>query len=184
MAKAFLLRWGTQNDFDSIKLQVRELGFVVDTERLYVGGEDENIHIPNEIFIKNMILNYIPKYAIPYGNTLSLETSQVLSGLGYNTVTEKLSYKTPNSGSLINIVVDKDMPSNVSSTFKVLAENINTGDNNSVTLTGYNRPIEMIFKNGILCTTNADDQNRYIVDRNTNILKVYNCLENDIIAYF
>jgi hypothetical protein len=183
MAKAFLLRWGTQNDFDAIKLQVRELGFTIDNERLYVGGEDENIHIPKESFIREMISGEIPKYAVPYGNSLALESAQVLSGFGYNTVTSKLSYRRP-VGTPINLVTDKDIPSQASTSVSVTLENIDTGDSNSVTLTGYNRPIEMIFKNGLLCTPNTDDQNRYVVNRELNTLKVYNCTENDIIAYF
>jgi hypothetical protein len=183
MAKAFLIRWGTQNDFDAIKLLLRELGFAVDSEKLYIGGEDENIHIPKESYVRDLILGYLPKYAIPYGDSLALDSSQVLSGLGYNTVTEKLSYRRP-VGSPVNIVIDKDMPAQTSTTFKVLLENIDTGDSNSVTLTGYNRPIEMIFRNGILCTTHADDEHRYVVDRDLDTLKIYNCLENDIIAYF
>jgi hypothetical protein len=183
MAKAFLIRWGTQNDFDSIKLQLREFGFAVDTERVFIGGEDENLHIPNESYVRDMILNEVPKYSIPNGTAIEVSDKQVLSGLGYVYTSDTLTYKTP-LGNIEEIVFKKNTPLKTSVTVKVLDENIDANDNNSVTITGYNRPIEMIFLNGRLCTTHEDDPHRYIIDQDNSTLKIYGCVANDLISYF
>jgi hypothetical protein len=183
MAKAFLIRWGTQNDFDSIKLQLRELGFSVDNERLYIGGNDENIHIPNESYLRAYVDSAASRYKPVYGPAADLIAAQENGMIAYSTDEKRISYKTP-TGVKINIASTADLPLQTPFSVKVLAENIETADNNSVTLAGYNRPIEMIFLNGVLCTTNEDDTNRYEVDRLAQTLKVYGCSENDIIAYF
>jgi len=183
MAKAFLLRWGTQNDFDSIKLAVRELGFAVDVERLYIGGNDENIHIPNEAFLKEYVASEVPKYKPIAGTTQELLSLQTPGALAYNTDENRMTYMSP-IGSIYKFVTLSDMPLSAPFSVKVLSENIEESDNNSVTIQGYNRPIEMIYLNGRLCTTHSDDPNRYEVDRDAQTLKIYNCAENDIIAYF
>ncbi len=46
MARIFLLRVGTELDFETVNLQVRELGFSSDAEKLYLGTTKGNIHIP------------------------------------------------------------------------------------------------------------------------------------------
>ena len=183
MAKAFLLRWGTQNDFDEIKLHVRELGFTIDNERLWLGGNDENIHIPNEQFLKSYVAGEVPKYQPVTGTTTELQTLQAPGALGYNTEENRLSYKTK-AGQKIDIVSTSDLPLKSPISVVVAIENIDTNDDNSVLITGYNRPIELIFLNGKLCTKESTDSNRYEVDDTANTLKVYGCSENDIISYF
>ncbi len=183
MAKAFLIRWGTQNDFDSIKLQVRELGFTIDNERLYIGGNDDNIHIPNEMFMKTYVASEVPKYKPLTGSTAELISAHLPGALAYDIDDKRIIYKTP-SGVKINMASTSDLPLQTPFSVKVLLDNIDSVDGNSVTISGYNRPIEMIFLNGSLCTTNQEDTRRYEVDRTAQTLKVYGCSENDIIAYF
>ena len=183
MAKAFLIRWGTQNDFDSVKLQVRELGFTIDNERLWIGGNDENIHIPNEQFLKSYVAGEVPKYQPVTGTTAELATLQAPGAIAYNSEESRLSYKTK-SGQKINLASTVDLPSRSPISVKVALENIDANDNNSVTITGYNRPIELIFVNGRLCTKEPTDPNTYSVDKASQTLKVYGCAENDIISYF
>lgn len=183
MAKAFLVRWGTQNDFDAIKLQIREIGFTIDNERLWVGGNDENLHIPNENFVKNMILTEVPKYKPLTGTSVELLTTHSPGALAFNKDGKHLVYKTP-TGQNLTLVDTSMMPSNTATSVKVALENIDTADNNSVTINGYDRQIEMVFLNGVLCTIHPDDTRRYEVNRTDKTLKVYGCSENDIISYF
>ncbi len=183
MAKAFLIRWGSQSDFDSIKLQTRELGYAIDTIRLFIGSEDANIHIPNEEYMRATILSEVPKYKITRGTDLELTTSQLPGALGYSIDNSKLSYKTT-TGTVKPLAFSADIPAKTGLTVTVEASNIEILDNNSVTLTNYDRPIELIYLNGKLCTTSANDINRYMVDSGLKTLKINGCAEGDLITYF
>lgn len=183
MAKAFLVRWGTQNDFDAIKLQIREIGFTIDNEKMYIGGNDENLHIPNEAYVNGLISAAIPTYKPITGTSIQLLTIHPPGAIAYDSDEKRLIYKT-GAGVAINIANTSDIPSQTSFSVKVDLANIDAGDNNSVTLTGYDRPIELIFLNGILCTTHSDDVRKYTVDRTAKTLKINGCSENDIISYF
>lgn len=55
MARIFLLRVGTELDFKSINLQVRELGFASDSEKLYLGTTKGNVNIPTEDIVKDIV---------------------------------------------------------------------------------------------------------------------------------
>ena len=55
MARIFLLRVGTELDFDTVNLQVRELGFASDSEKLYLGTSAGNINIPTEDIVKDIV---------------------------------------------------------------------------------------------------------------------------------
>jgi len=48
MARIFLLRVGTELDFASVNLQVRELGYASDSEKLYLGTKSGNKYVPTE----------------------------------------------------------------------------------------------------------------------------------------
>ncbi len=183
MAKAFLLRWGYQNDFDSIKLQTRELGFSIDSEKLYIGTDDANIHIPNEAFTKALAISEVLKYKPTIGTTLELLTTQVASSLAFNSEEKRIQYKN-SSGAVIKIVNMTDLPSGDAVSVVVASENIDAGDNNSVTLSDYTRPIRMIFLNGILCTNNANDAHMYTLDNINSTITIKECVAGDIIAYF
>lgn len=55
MARIFLLRVGTELDFESVNLQVRELGFASDSEKLYLGTSIGNVNIPTEDAVKDIL---------------------------------------------------------------------------------------------------------------------------------
>jgi len=55
MARIFLLRVGTELDFQSVNLQVRELGFASDTEKLYLGTTKGNVNIPTEDIVREIV---------------------------------------------------------------------------------------------------------------------------------
>jgi hypothetical protein len=59
MARIFLLRVGTELDFEAVNLQVRELGFASDTEKLYLGTTRGNIHIPTSEQTRQLIRDEI-----------------------------------------------------------------------------------------------------------------------------
>lgn len=183
MAKAFLLRWGTQNDFDSIKLQTRELGVAIDTTKLYLGTDDANVHIPNEQFVSSMIASGLTQYKPAYGSTQDLQTTQKNGMLGYNVDTKRLRYKTP-TGAVIPLANTSDLPTKEPTVVTVAAANIDTADNNSVTLTSFVRPTIIIFLNGILCTSSDSDAHKYTLNELNSTIKINGCAENDIISYF
>jgi len=183
MAKAFLIRWGYDQDFKDIKLQTREPGFAVDSEKLYIGAGDKNIHIPNEDFIKAMIDDGILTYTPITGSTGALSTEQKNGRIAYNTDTKKLQYKT-SAGVIIQNATTVDIPTYTPTSVVVSDDNIDANDSNSVTLTGVNRPLKMVFLNGSLCTLNASDLHRLSVDSVSGTIKIKECSNGDIIAYF
>ena len=183
MAKGFLVRWGSEADFRAVKLALREIGFAVDTEKMFIGGAEDYYHIPNEIFVRNMITDGVAKYKPVAGETAELVAAHKKGAFAFNTTLQRILYKKEDE-SVLKVVTDQDMPIKTASTVVVAAANIDANDNNSVSISGYNRPIELIFLNGVLCTTNASDPHQYVVDPATHILKIKECAENDIIAYF
>lgn len=183
MAKAFLVRWGTQNDFDSIKLQIRELGFTIDNERLYVGGNDKNIHIPSEEYVSSMISEKLEEETLLSGTTIELQTKQLPGILAFDKDKRKISYNTPDGGGILYLANEASLPLRKPVSVSVATENIDADDSNSVSIAGFTRPVEIIFRNGQLCTDLPSDTNRYSIDRASNILKVYNCADGDVISY-
>lgn len=183
MAKAFLIRWGYQNDFDSIKLQTRELGFAVDAEKLYIGSDDSNIHIPNEAYVERMIDSGVLAYKPVTGTTLELQSAQPVGSLSFNSDDKKIQYKMA-SGTIIKLANVIDLPSGEATSVTVSLENIDVGNFNSVTLSSYTRPIKLVFLNGSLCTNNPDDPHRYVIDPVNSTITIKECAEGDIIAYF
>lgn len=181
MAKAFLLRFGTESDFGSIKLQTRELGVAVDSEKLYLGFDDKNVFIPNESQVVSIIDTNLHKYRHTIGTTLELVSAHKDNTIAFDTTLKRLKYK--NSGTTISIASKSEvsLPDPVS--FVVETGNIDTNDGDNVLLAGFSRPMRNIFKNGLLCTKEATDTNRYTFDNTTLDLKVYGCVAGDIISY-
>ena len=183
MAKAFLIRWGYDQDFKDIKLQSREPGFAVDAEKLYIGTGDKNIHIPNEDFIKIMIDDGVLKYTPKTGTTLVLNTEQENGTIAYNTDNKRFQYKT-STGTIVQAASTNDIPSQTPTSVTVAASNIDIADFNSVTLSGMTRPLKMVFLNGALCSLSIDDTHKLTVNALNGTIKVRECVEGDIISYF
>lgn len=183
MAKAFLIRWGYDQDFKDVKLQTREPGFAIDSEKFYIGTGDKNIHIPSEDFIGSMIIDGVIKYAPVSGTALELNTLQKNKTLAYNTDTKRLQYKT-NSGTIVQNASLKEVPTALPTSFVVQASNIDIMDSNSVTLAGITRPLKMVFLNGALCTLEATDPHRLSANTTEGTIKINGCADGDIIAYF
>jgi len=183
MAKAFLIRFGTENDFKAIKLQTRELGMALDTERLYLGGEDKNIHIPSEDFIKTSIKDAVNNRKILEGNTVDLQNSQIPGSIAFNTELNRPQYLTQ-SGKKTLIAVTSDLGKKEASTIVVQDGDVDTDDSNSVSLGDFIRPQIMVFLNGVLVTNNSGDPHQYSYDAENKILKIKECSSGDIIAFF
>ena len=181
MAKAFLLRYGTENDFKSIKLQTRELGVAIDSEKLYLGLEDRNVHVPHEDLVAELISRSLSNYTHPTGTTAELTATQKTGTIAFDTELKRLRYKSQEGA--ISLVTPIDLPAKDPVSFVVESANIDTDDNNSVSLTGFTRPTRTVFLNGNLCTTQPTDAHRYSFDAETKVLKIYGCQEDDIIAY-
>jgi len=183
MAKEYLVRYGTLQEFETIRLAVRELGFVVDVDQLMVGTSVGNKHIPNEDYVSNMILDSIHNAKIPSGTTTEVSSDEFREKIFFNTSINKLQYRDADD---LNhtIVTFFDMLKQKPVTKNVEAEDIDTANNNTVTITGYDRPIVMVFLNGILCTENENDPHMITVDSTNGTLSIANCEVGDIISYF
>ncbi len=183
MAKAFLIRWGYEQDFSNIKLQAREPGFAVDTEKVFIGTGDKNIHIPNEDFVSAMIADGVLKYKPLVGSTAELSVNQGNGTIAFNSETGRLQYKTL-SGGIVSQVLKTEIPSPSPISVTVTAANIDIADNNSVTLSGMTKPLKMVFLNGILCSLSQNDTHRMTVDPIAGTIKINECAEGDIITYY
>ena len=182
MAKAFLVRFGFENDFKSIKLQTRELGMALDTLKLYLGSEDENIHIPSETMVKSYIDTALSNFANEAGTTVELNTTQAVGSIAFNTETDKLQFRKTLS-TFSNILTSSDAPRFEINSIVVDAENIDALDSNSISLVDFIRSSIRVYRNGLLCSSSISDINRYAFDDVSNVLKVYNCAAGDIVSY-
>ena len=68
MARIFLLRFGTELDFETVNLQVRELGFSSDSEKLFLGTSGGNVSIPSVSEVYQIITEKIQDGTIPGTN--------------------------------------------------------------------------------------------------------------------
>ena len=183
MAKAYLIRKGYQEEFDRIDLFARELGFTLDTNRLLIGDGEQNLHIPNEQFVANMILTGVAGYKPATGTTTELDSQHQNETIAYDTDTQRLIYKN-STGAKSILARTSELPLADPTAIIVAAENIDVGDQNSVSLTAFTRPSRMIFLNGVLCTKNANDPHNYFYDSATTTMKITECVAGDIISYF
>jgi len=181
MAKAFLLRTQTQLIFDTIRLEFREPGFTKDTERLYMGGLTENLHIPNEAFVSTMIDEKLLTHGPKMGTTAQLATQHVPGTLAYNTETGSLYLQVGQNP--VPIAMKRDIPSRTQVEITIEAIHIDAGDG-SVLLTEFDRGVFMIFIDGILCSTSSTAAKRYIYDAQTRQVRVIGCVEGSILSYF
>ena len=58
------MRGGSRLDFKSIRLQVKELGFQVEDDFLYLGTRRGNVHIPDVDYVRGMIQTEAPKETV------------------------------------------------------------------------------------------------------------------------
>ena len=183
MAKAFLVRFGTEDDFKAIKLQTREIGMALDTEKLYLGGEDRNIHIVSEEYAQTMIKKAVKGRKTAEGTTSELQNIQTPGSFAFNNELNRPQYLTE-SGKKISISVTSDLGKKDASTVVVQDGDIDTDDSNSVSLGDFIRPQKIIFLNGLLVTNNSSDPHQYTYDEANKILKIKECAAGDIIAFF
>jgi hypothetical protein len=183
MAKEFKLRWGYEQDFETIKLAPRELGCAVDTNKFFLGTSMGNMHIPNETFVAKMIVDALDAKTVPSGTATDLSSEKYREKIAFNTTTNRLQYKDANDKTY-KLLTPLDVMSSKPVSVQVSIDNIDTADGNSVSINNFNRPIVMVFLNGVLCTEHQADPHRIVIDTDNRALKVYGCSENDIISYY
>jgi hypothetical protein len=183
MAKEFKIRWGYEEDFKNIKLAPREPGLAIDSNKFYMGTEAGNMHIPSEQYTDGMIDAKLASYKIPAKTTTELADEKYTGVLAYNSTIGRVQYKT-SSGDILKLAASRDLPLKMPITVQVAQENIEENDNNSVTITGFERPIVMVFLNGVLCTTHASDQHKLTYDEENKAIKIDNCVAGDLITYY
>ena len=183
MAKEFLIRYGNDADFQQKRLALREFGFAIDVEKLYIGGRDGNLYIPTSAVITEMIKSQVDGYKMMAGTTQLLNDTQVVGTLAYDTDTKRIRYKA-SENVVKSILTLSDALLSSPTTVQVEAGNIDTNDDNSVTLSDFNRPTKMVFLNGVLCTSHVADPHKYTYDDVQKKMKIKNCTEGDLISYF
>jgi len=180
MAKAFLMRTQTQAVFDTERLEFREPGFTKDTERLYMGGLTENLHIPNEEYVSGMITERLASHGPKMLTTAQLEEQHADGTLAYNTETGSLLLRLGVNS--VPIAMKRDVPARTQ--VEIVVEAININPDGSVLLTEFSRGVLMIFVDGILCSTASSAAKRYTYDAQTRQLRVIGCTEGSVISYF
>ncbi len=183
MAKAYLIRKGYQEEFDRINLFARELGYSLDTNKLFIGDGEDNVHIPNEQFVANMVLVGVAKYGPVSGTTTELDSKHGNGTFAYDTDTQRVLYKS-SAGAVSILARTSELPLGDATTIKLAVENIDAGDSNRVTLTDFNRPYRMLMLNGVMCTSHATDPHQYVYDATAKTVTIKECADGDIISYF
>lgn len=181
MAKAFLMRTDKDAVFQQVRLELREPGFSKDLEKFYIGGLVENIHIPNESYVQNMIDTTLSTYGPTKGDTATLADKQQDGTFGFNTETNRLSLKV-GSGSLLFPTVS-ELGAKEQIAVVVSDDNIDSSDGH-VLLSSFTRPVKMIFVDGILCIKGGSADKRYEYDPDTKDMKVFGCVDGSTISYF
>ena len=182
MAKAFLMRTDKDAKFQTIKLEFREPGFSNDLEKLYIGGAEGNIHIPNEDYVTRMIEQSLSADSLLHQSTSDLQVNQTAHTIAFNTDLNKLVYKVSTDAS-IAIPSSAEVPMGEQNTVTISSANIDSNDG-SVIFADFNRTLKMIFIDGILCTNNSASEKRYTFDSATNTLKVFGASDGSIVSYF
>jgi len=183
-AKELLLRYGYEDDFERINLKVRELGFAVDTDKLYIGTSQGNAHIPNFIEVTNKIKEMIKNRRIKFGDEAYINSNLLPAQMGFNTTKHRIEVIDPTTNIRQTYITKADHLLNVPKTIKLSDDDIDHDDNDSITLTDFTRPIIMVFLNGALVTDHSDDPHTYSYDTDKKELKVTGCSDGDLLSFY
>lgn len=181
MAQALLLRTEADEIFQSKRLEFREPGFSRDLEKFYMGGLTENIHIPSEKFVGDMIKAALAENGPKFATTAILEETHVAGTFAFNTDTNRLLLKVGDAP--VAIALKAEIPGTDQIAIKVAAANIDISDG-SVLLENFNRPVRMIFVDGILCSSEGTATKRYTYDSVAKKAFVFGCIDGSVISYF
>ena len=183
MAKEFKIRWGYEKDFEVIKLAPRELGCAIDTNKLFLGTTDGNIHIPNEKYTNSMIKTALDLFTIASGTATELSGESFKEKLAYNTTIKRIQYQD-RDGAVHRLLFPEDLMLSRPISVQLTEENIDLEDNNSVIINGFDRPFIMVYVNGVLATDHASDPHQLTIDTENKTLKIIGCAAGDIISYY
>lgn len=180
MAKALLVRHGKDEEFQIKRLELREIGFSTDLEKLYIGGLDKNLYIPDEDAVKKLISDSIANTTIRSSTSASLAETFPSNSMAINSETGKLLVKI--GGEEKRVIMASDTIGRNQINHVVLSEHIDA--DGSVSLASFTRPILMIFIDGILCLSSSTAEKRFTYDEATQLLKVYGASQGSVISYY
>jgi hypothetical protein len=184
IAKTLLIRWAYSQDLKTYKPATREFVYTIDDNRTYIGTSEgpKQLAYTDDIDIK--INAALDAYKFKTGTDSSLETHLLPGQAAFNLDKQRIQFLNPMTNTRQTYVTTQDLPTKEAFTVVVQEDNIDTDDNNSVTISGFKRPIIMVFVNGRLCTNNENDPHKYEYDEFSKTLKIYNMSSGDLIAYF
>ena len=185
IAKQLLIRWAeTEATLEQYRPAVREFVYAMDTGNVFMGTQEGPKKIAYWTDVQKYVQTQVQEYKPKTGNNDFLTTNLLGGQIGFNTDIKRLQYLDALTNVRQTYVTTADMPLKDAITVKVTSDNIDSNDNNSVTITNFKRPIRMIFVNGLLVSNNTADSKYYKYDASTNTLKIYNMEDGDLIAYF
>ena len=183
-AKELLIRWAYSEDLQSFKPAVREFVFTVDDSRLFIGTETGPKEIAYVERVLSMIDQAIAEATIKSGTTIELQGTLKKGQLAFDKTKKRLVYRNPDTNVVQQYTTTSDLPLKTPVNIVVQQDNIDTNDNNSVTIVNFNRPFAMVFVNGTLATESSASRYRISVDFDNETLKVYGLSAGDVVSYF
>jgi len=184
IAKTLLIRWAYSQDLKTYKPATREFVYTVDDNRVYIGTSEGPKQLAYTDDIELKINKALLEYKFLVGTEQQLASTLLPSQAAFNLDIQRIQFLNPMTNTRQTYVTTQDLPMKEAFTVVVQDDNIDTDDNNSVTISGFKRPIIMVFVNGRLCTNNSNDPHPYKYDEAAKTLKIYNMSSGDLIAYF
>jgi hypothetical protein len=184
IAKTLLIRWAYSQDLKTYKPATREFVYTVDVNRVYIGTSEgpKQLAYTDDIDIK--ISAALDSYKFKVATDSQLASTLLPGQAAFNTDIQRIQFLNPLTNTRQTYVTKQDLPLKEAFTIVIQDDHIDTDDNNSVTISGFKRPIVLVFVNGRLCTNNPNDPHQYVYDEARSTLKIYNMSSGDLVAYF
>jgi len=184
MAKTLLIRYGYKEDFERIRLHVREFGFVMDTDEVLIGTSDGNKILPNQKKVQSLIKEALSSYKMKQGDRDFILNNILPGETMFNSTKQRINFLNPVNNKIQTYVTTEDLIRKEPATIKITDDDIDHDDDDSVTLTDFNRPIVMVYYNGVLVTNHEDDNHCYTYKPEDQTIKIKNCSEGDLLTFY
>jgi len=185
IAKQLLIRWAeNETTLDQYRPAVREFVYAVDTGNVFMGTQEgaRKLSYWTDVtkYVQDQVTEYKPKSDTDDGLATNLQPGQI----GFNTDIKRLQFLDPDTNVRQTYLASTDAILRDCAAIKVTSDNIDSDDNDSVTLSDFKRPYRLVAVNGTLINRVKADTPYYVYDDNAKTLKIYHMSDGDIISYF
>jgi hypothetical protein len=186
IAKELLIRWAeTESTLEQYKPAVREFVYAVDTGNVFMGTNAGARKLAYWVDVKKYVSDEVQEYKPKAGTSSWILTNLKPGQIGYNKDIKRLQFLDEATNIKQTYATTSDLILKDPMSIKISDDNIDSDDDNSVTLSDFKRPMRLLFVNGTLVTdVESDDIPYYEYNKDSYTLKIYHMSDGDIISYF